>query len=799
VEVRVETLLQDLRYGLRSFAKNPGFTAVAVIVLALGIGANTAIFSVVNGVLLRPLPYKDSGRLLSVRELSPKGIAIPVSPGNFLDWRRQAKSVELAAYQSVPVNLTGAGEPARLRETRASASLFPILGVAPMLGRAFLAEEDQESRRFEVLLSYGLWKTRFGGDPTLLGKTLTLDGNPHTVIGVMPRSFAFPERSDLWVPMAFRGNEINAHGAKYLGAIGRLAGGATLEQARAEMGTIARDLEKQFPGNKGWGVGLVPLLEARVSRVKTSLWVLIGAVGLVLLIACANVANLLLARGAARQKEVAIRRALGAARIRMIRQLLTESLLLALLGGVLGLAVGWAGVQLLISISPGNIPRLGEVGLDAQAMLYAAGVVLLTGVIFGLAPALQLSKVELSETLKEGGRTGDADPRSRARSLLVVSEVALALVLLAGSGLLIRSFLRLQNVDLGFHPANILTMSIAVSDSRYKTNQEQAAFFHQVLDGVSTLPGVRNAGAATFLPLDLDFVFDVQKPGHTAENEGITSNYFAISPSYFQAMGIPVVKGRVFSDQDNAQGPRVAIINETLARRLFPDEDPIGQRVYITNGPLQWNEVVGVVGDTKQRSLDTPAPPQIYEPYPQHTWSWMSLVVRTSGDPLSLAGAVRQQVAAVDKDQPVADIRSMEEIVAQSVGQQRFSLLLLSVFAGLALVLAAVGIYGVMAYSVTQRTREIGIRMALGAKPGDVLRLIVGKGMVLALAGVAAGVAGALALSRFLASLLFEVRPNDPVTFALVSAVLVAVALAASYLPARRAMKVDPLVALRYE
>jgi putative ABC transport system permease protein len=342
-------------------------------------------------------------------------------------------------------------------------------------------------------------------------------------------------------------------------------------------------------------------------------------------------------------------------------------------------------------------------------------------------------------------------------------------------------------------------MSIAVSDSRYKTNQEQAAFFHQVLDRVSTLPGVRNAGAATFLPLDLDFVFDVQKPGHTAENEGITSNYFAISPSYIQAMGIPVVKGRVFSDQDNAQGPRVAIINETLARRLFPDEDPIGQRVFITNGPLQWNEVVGVVGDTKQRSLDTPAPPQVYEPYPQHPWSWMSLVVRTSGDPLSLAGAVRQQVAAVDKDQPVADIRSMEEIVSQSVGQQRFSLLLLSVFAGLALVLAAVGIYGVMAYSVTQRTREIGIRMALGAKPGDVLRLIVGKGMVLALAGVAAGLAGALALSRFLASLLFEVRPTDPVTFALVSAVLVAVALAASYLPARRATKVDPLVALRYE
>jgi putative ABC transport system permease protein len=799
VEARVETLLQDLRYGLRSFARNPGFSAVAIFVLALGIGANTAIFSVVNGVLLRPLPYKDSGRLLSVRELSPKGNAVPVSPANFNDWRRQAKTVELAVYQSVPVNLTGAGEPARLRETRTSASLFPLLGVAPMLGRTFLPEEDEESRRFEVLLSYSFWRSRFGGDPAILGKTLDLDGNPHAVVGVMRRTFAFPERSDLWVPMAFRANEVNAHGAKYLLSVGRLNPGVTLEQARAEMDTIARRLQEQYPdSNKDWGVRMVPLLESRVSNVQTSLWVLAGAVGLVLLIACANVANLLLARGAARQKEVAIRRALGAPRARMIRQLLTESLLLSALGGALGLGVAWAGVQVLLAMAPQEIPRLGEVGLDAQTLLYATGVMLLTGIIFGLAPALHLSKVELSETLKEGGRTGGADPRGRARSVLVVSEIALALILLAGSGLLIRSFLRLQNVELGFRPENVLTMSISLPD-KYKTDQQQAEFFRSVLERTSVLPGVLKASAVTFLPLDLDFVFHVQREGHQAQNEGVTSNYFAISPAYFQAMGIPLVKGRAFSEQDNAQGPRVAIINETLARRLFPNENPVGQRIYITNGPLLWSEIVGVVGDAKQYGLDRPATPQVYEPYQQHTWSWMSLAIRTSGDPLSVASAVRQQVAAVDKDQPVADVRTMEDIVALSITQQRFSLLLLSLFAGLALVLAAAGIYGVMAYSVIQRTREIRIRMALGARSSDVLRMIVGKGLALTLLGVAAGLAGALALGRFLVTLLFEVRPNDPATLAIVSALLVGVACAASYLPARRAMKVDPLVALRYE
>ena len=796
----MQTLLQDLRYGFRMLGKNPGFAAVAILTLALGISANTAIFSVVDSVLLRPLPYSNPSRLVRVREIPPGGGQFAIAPGNYIDWTQQTKTLKLAAYQAIPLNLTGSGEPMRVRAARVSASLFSILGVQPMAGRTFLSSEDQEGRSHVVLVSYGLWKSRFGGESSLAGKTLNLDSVPYTVVGIMPRGFHFPEESEVWVPMAFQARERSAHGAHYLQAVARLAPGAKLDQARSEMDTLAGRLQQQYPdSNKGWGVRLTPLLQDTVQNIKTALWVLMAAVGFVLLIACANVANLLLARGAARQKEVAIRAALGANRFRMLRQLLTESLVLAVIGGVMGFVLAWGAIRLLIAFSPGNIPRLNEVQIDLRALIFNIGALLVTGLLFGLAPALHASRPDRNESLKEGGRTAQADHRGGARRILVVAEVALALVLLAGAGLLMKSFLRLEEVNLGFDPVNVLTLSIALPNAKYPKPQSQALFFQNLLEHVHAIHGVESAGAVTNLPLVLDWIEDVYVEGKTAQGQACPCNYYGVSPGYFRAMGIPLVKGRLFNARDDQQSTPVAVINQNAARRLFPNQDPIGKRIYVTNGPEIFREVVGVVADSKQYGADSPYTRQVFEPFRQAPTSQMALAIRTSVPPLSITGEVRNAVFSVDKDQPVADVQTMQELVSRSEGPRQFSVYLLGIFASLALVLATVGIYGLIAYSVSQRTHEIGLRMALGAKQGDVLRLVMRQGMVLAALGIGIGIAGALASARVLSGLLFEVRPTDPLTFVIVSGFLGGVALLACYIPARRAARVDPMIALRHE
>ena len=802
----MNTFWQDLRYGARMLWKKPGFTVVAFVTLALGVGANTAIFSVVNAVLLRPLPFADPDRLVVIRETKlPQFPEFSVSPGNFLDWQRQTTVFEqIAALSGVSYNLIGSGEPERLRGSRVTANLFSTLGVKPALGRDFKPEEDQEGRNNVVIISYGLWARRFGADPNIIGQALTLSGRSYTVIGVMPQTFRLLDRAtDVWAPMAFTAQERENHGDHYIFAFGRLKPQVTQEQATAEMRTIAQRLEQQYPdSNAGWGVKLVPLLQYMVGDMRPALLVLLGAVALVLLIACANVANLLLARAAARQKEIAIRTAMGAGRWRIMRQLLTESVLLALIGGSLGLLLAVWGLDLLLALAPENLPRVKDVSIDARALGFTFGITLLTGVLFGFVPALQASRPNLNETLKEGGRgmTGDAR-RQRVRHALVAGEIAVALLLLIGAGLLLKSFWRLQEVEPGFNPKNALAVNLELPRMKYPEDQQCAAFYSQLIERVSSLPGVQAVGASSVLPFADDYVvgFVIQGRPPVAPGEMRSANYYAVSPDYFKAMGIPLIRGRFFTERDNQDAPRVMIINETMARRYFPDEDPIGKRILITQGPETFREIVGIVGDVKQYGLDTETTAQTYEPYLQQPFSFMTLVVRATTDATSLGAAVRSQVLAVDKDQPVSSIETLEKLVSDSVARQRFSMTLLGVFAGVALVLAAVGIYGVMAYAVTQRTHEIGIRMALGAQDVDVLRLVIGQGMILALIGVACGLIGAFALTRLMSSLLFGVRATDPFVFAGVALLLAGVALVACYIPARRAARVDPNVALRYE
>lgn len=813
-------LWHDLRYGARMLFKNKGFAAVAIIALALGIGANTAIFSVVNAVLLRPLPFKDSEQLVALRQTTTqrKGDLDFASYPNFADWRTQSKAFEqLAAFRNTNRTLTGVDQPTRLISAVVSANLFQLLGVAPSLGRAFLPEEDQPGRSsYAAILSHGLWQRRFGSDPNILGRNLVLSGKNYTVVGVMPGGFQFPvqaEPVELWVPIAVDaetpdGSTPNTaqRGTGIYQIIGRLKSNVTLEQAQAEMDLIARNLEAQYPDtNTHQGVKIIPQLELLVGKIRTALLVLFGAVGFVLLISCANVANLLLARATTRHKEMAIRAALGASRWRVVRQLLTESVLLGLAGGALGLLLALWGTDLLVALSPKGLLRLNEIGLDGRVLAFTIFVSLLTGVIFGLAPALHASKLDLTESLKEGGRSGTTGARgNRVRSLLIVTEVALALMLLVGAGLLGRSFLRLQRASPGFNAEHVLALNLNLPLARYDEPQ-QAAFYRQLLARVETLLGIDAAGVVSPLPLSgdqIEVTFETDgRP--TAKGERPSAEFRTASPNYFRAMSIPLLKGRDFTARDDMKSPGVVIVNETLARQIFPGEDPIGKRIKpgmsVGNDPALMREIVGVVGDVKHQSLSSEAGAEVYVPHAQIPFGGMTLVARTGIDPQSLAATMRNEVNKLDKDIPVYNIRTLDDYLAASVAQPRFNTLLLGIFAGVALFLTMIGLYGVISYSVTERTHEIGIRVALGAQTSDVLKLVVKQGMWLALIGVGVGLAAALALTRLLASLLYDVSATDPVTFIGVSLLLIAVALLACLVPARRAMKVDPMTALRYE
>jgi putative ABC transport system permease protein len=807
----METFIHDIRFGIRMLAKKPMFSIIAVITLALGIGANTAIFSVVNGVLLRPLPFKEPDRLMMIRETKlPQFPEFSVAPGNFLDWKKQNTVFDrLVAYKGSSLNLIGTGDPERLRALNVTEGFFAMLGAQPQLGRDFLAEEDQVGHNNVVILSYGLWQKRFSGDPKILNQTITLNRQAYTVIGVMPATFRYgsgENELDLWTPMGFTEEQAQNHGGHSLVAIGQLKRGVTVDQARAEMSAIAGRLAAQYPVDIGWDVKIMPLLEYSVRSIKPALLVLLVAVAFVLLIACANVANLLLARAAGRQKEIATRTSLGASRWRIVRQLLTESLLLSLLGGVLGLALAKWGMDLLLTLAPPNLPRLNNVSLDGRALAFTATITLLTGVIFGLVPALQSSKPNLNETMKDAGRgSTEGRRRQRIRSTLVVLEVATALVLLVGAGLMIKSFWQLQKVDPGFNPDNALTVQVSLPKTKYPEESQQVAFFQQLIERVATLPGVQSAGAGHVVPLSgNDFVMAFEIDGRPPLQPGATqsTNYYSVSADYFKAMGIPLRRGRVFTERDVKDSPRVAVINETMAKKIFPDEDPIGKRITFDNRQKdnpEWFEIVGIVGDVKEYGLDQVTTMQTYEPYIQQTFPDMTLVVRTTGDPTNLNAAIRSEVLKLDKEQPTTNFKTLNEFFSVSIAQQRFSVVLLGVFAVVALVLSAVGIYGVLSYAVTQRTHEIGIRVALGAGRRDVLRLVVGQGMLLAVIGVAGGLGAAFALTRLMASLLFGVTATDAVTFVSVASLLLAVALLACYIPARRATKVDPLVALRYE
>jgi len=803
-------LLHDLRYAARTQLKNPAFTIVAVIALALGIGANTAIFSVVNTVLLRPLPYKDPDRLVMVWEDATKAgypLDVPTN-ANFIDWRNQNQVFEgMAAIAYDNFNLTGAGEPERLQGRRVSASLFPLLGVDPQIGRVFTAAEDQPGSERVVLLNYGVWQRRFGGDPGIVGKAISLNGKGYTVVGVMPARFQFPTSTDqVWVPIAFTPEQAADRTTHYLRVLARLKPGVTLSQAQTEMSTIATRLQQQYPeSNTDVGAAVTLLQEYRVSDIRPALLILLGAVAMVLLIACVNVANLLLARAAVRQKEIAVRVALGARRQRLIRQFLTESLMLSAMGGIVGLAIAYAGLILLRSFIPQNISQAREISIDFKVLGFTLLVSVATGVIFGLAPAIQAARFNQIETLKEGGRDAATGSSSRRlRSVLVTAEVAISLVLLIGAGLLINSFLRLRNVDPGFRVDNLLTMNIVLPEPKYQEPERRSAFYRELVQRVEALAGVRSAAVTTSLPLysqgnSIVVVFEGRPDPKPGQEPIIVTRI--ISPEYFDTMGIPLLKGRQLTEQDKRTSPRVVVVSEAMARRYWPNEDVIGKRIALgkVKKPEDWIHVIGVVKDVRQ-ILTADSKPQMYLSHQQtNFFAPEDLVVRTDVDPTSMAATVRNAVWEIDKDQPVSDIQTMEEILADSIARQRFSMLLLAIFAGVALVLAAVGIYGVMSYSVAQRTHEIGIRMALGAQAGAVLRLAVSYGMKLVIIGIVVGLVAAFALTRVMSTLLFGVTATDPTTFTLISVLLVLVAAIASYIPARRATKVDPMIALRYE
>ena len=802
---------QDVRYALRMLAKNPAFTVIAVVALALGIGANTAIFSVVNAVLLRPLPFKHPEQLVMLWE-NAAHLGFPKdtpSPANFLDWQKQAQSFTgMAAMVERSFNLTGVGEPERLEGRRISASLFDLLGVPALLGRTFVADDDRPGSHV-VLLSHSLWQRRFGSDPGVIGRALTLNGESYTVVGVMPRFVQLPgyaTRSDqLWVPVAFPQEEGSQRGNHFLEVIARVKPGITLKQAQAEMETIAARLAQHYPVyNTRRGAVVVPLHEQVVGDIRPALLVLLGAVGFVLLIACANVANLLLARAAVRQKEIALRLALGASRSRLTRQFLTESVLLAMFGAGFGLLLAFAGIRTLRTFIPSSISQIQAISIDSTVLIFTALVAVLTGIAFGLAPAIHGSHLNLNDTLKESARDSAGGVKGhRARGLLVIGEVAISFVLLIGAGLLINSFLHLRKLDPGFRADHLLTMKLDLSEVKYPDRDRRAVFFDDVIGRVRALPGVQSAAVANNLPLTYNgdsMTISVEGLPDPPPDQQPDVIYRVIGPDYFAAMRIPIIRGRDFTDQDKGDSKDVVVISEKTAQHFWPGQDPIGKRLKpgssTSNTP--WREVIGIVKDVRQNDLIAPPKMQMYLNYRQlKNIPANALVVRTNIDPMSLAGSVRNAIWSVDKDQAVADIDTMDHIVAEAVARQRFSMFLLGFFAVVALVLASVGVYGVMSYSVAQRTREIGIRMALGARRTDVLQMTVKAGLKLVGAGMLLGVAAAFVLTRVMATLLYGISATDPITFAGISLVLLAVAIFASYVPALRATKVDPIVALR--
>lgn len=805
----IESLWQDVRCGLRMLRKNAGFAMIAVLTLALGIGANTAIFSVIHAVLLRPLPYDHPDRITLVRESNPgKGFEqFSVSPPNYMDWKNGAGVFEqMASMSRSQFSYTGGAEPERLVGARVAASFFSVLGAQPELGRTFLPEDDVVGKASVVVLSHGLWTEHFGSDPQVIGKSLTLDGESYRVIGVMRNGFQFPRGVQLWVPSEFDERSLSprARGAHYLTVIARLKPGASIDQAQAEMVSISKRLEQLYPGtNTGWTSRVVALNEATVGNIRPTLLVLFGAVGFLLLIACANVANLLLARATARQREIAIRFSLGASRLRIARQLLTESILLSGIACTLGLLLAEWAIRALRSLPPSTLPRAESIGLDLPVLGFAAGVAVLTALLFGFAPALQITRGAPSETLKEGGRTASAG-RHGVRSALVVLETTLALVLLVGSGLLLKSFMRLQTVDPGFQSKNILTANISLPKSKYSTDAQTIQFFGQALERLQAVPDVKEAAVASGNPIEgsnLSFVFATKELQALAPADQPSAGYYVVSPNYFHTLAIPLLVGRYFTQGDSAGSPRVAIVSQAVAQRFFHDRSPIGQtiKIGVGAGDPPWREIVGVVGDVKDDGLGEAATMTVYEPYTQQAWSSMSLFLRLDSDPSHLASILRSQVMSVDKDQPVAEIATGEQLMSEAVAQPQLRTLLLGLFAGLALVLASLGIYGVMSNTVAQRTHEIGVRMALGAGQRSVLRLVLGNGMRLTLLGIVLGTMGAFALTRLMKGFLFHVTPTDPATFVSVALFLFLVALLASYIPARRATRVDPVVALRYE
>jgi putative ABC transport system permease protein len=799
--------MNDIRYAFRQLRKSPGFTIVAVLTLALGIGANSAIFSLVNGVLLRPLSYPDAAQIVYFEGENPSlGITDSnISAPDFQDWTAQTQAFSHTAFYWTggAALAEQGGEPERLPRAGVTTRFFDLLGVQPMLGRSFLEEDDRPDSTTVAILSEGLWKRRFGADRNIVGKSITINTRPVTVVGVMPGGFEFPQNTQIWTPAGVNSAK-EPRDNRELSALGRLKPGVELAQAQSQISAVNTRLAQAFPDtNKGWEARLSRLHERLVREVRPSLLLLLGAVGFVLLIGCANVANLLLARAAARQKEVAIRTALGASRARIIRQMLTESILLSTIGGALGLVLSFWLIELLISISPPDSPRFTEASLDYRVLAFTLAISAITGLIFGLAPALQSSKLDVSGSLKEGGRSSEGYRRTKARSLLLIGEVAMSLILLAGAGLLIKSFMRLQEVKPGFNPERVLIASISLPGAKYKENQQRVDFFRTLIERLRALPGVQAAGAGVNLPLNASgyeigrgFIPE-GKP--LAPDQAANASWSTIAPTYFETLQIPLLAGRTFNERDDAGAPKVVIVNRKVALKHFGSETAaLGKRISIWRDEQFPREIVGVVGETKSGTLEGESDAQIYTPHAQDGgWGFMTLVIRTTADPSAITTALRREVLALDKDLPIFNVKTMEDVVAASIGSRRLSMLLLSVFAGVALLLAAIGIYGVMAYTVTQRTQDIGIRMALGAQAGDVLRMVVGQGMTLALIGIGVGLAGAWGLTRVIASLLFGVQATDPITFAAISLLLAFVALLACYLPARRAARVNPIEALR--